>query len=173
MRVLTKAGYFASKEGAADDSRQQMAINIAEAVRSTIPFPALALTIENVLRHPDTGRVEFTVELKSGSIGWQAAENGTSTANLKLAAASLTENRDVLASKMESVTVSADSQDSTRLAGTLTRVPIRLRVPPKTRSIRVVVQTAEDGRIGATEIDQKTLDAAPQAPTPETKLIRR
>ena len=50
---------------------------------------------------------------------------------------------------------------------------MRLRVPPKTQSMRVVVQTPENGRIGAVELDRKTLDAAPQAPTPEPKLLSR
>jgi len=173
LRVLTKAGYFAPNEDARVHPRQQKMIDIAEAVRSTIPFPALALTIEGLVRHPDTGRIEFTILLKSKNIGWQPADNGTSTINLMLAAASLTERRDVLASKVEALMVSVASQDATRLAETLTRMPMRIRVPPKTQSVRVVVQTAENGRVGAVELDSKTLAAAPQAPTPEPKLILR
>ena len=37
--------------------------------------------------------------------------------------------------------------------------------------IRVVVQTVNDGRIGAVELDRKIIDNAPEAPTPEPKLI--
>lgn len=173
LRVLTKGGYFAPNDGAPVHPRQQRLMNIAEAVRSTIPFPALALTIEDVVRHPDTGRVEFTVVLKSNNMAWQAADNGKSTIGLTLAAASLTEAREVLASKLETVTVSADAQDATRLAGTPTRMPMRLRIPPKTQSVRVVVQSAGNERIGAVELNRETLDAAPEAPTPEPKLIRR
>jgi len=173
LRVVTKAGYFAQNEGTPVHPRKQKMIDISEAVRSTIPFPALALTIEDLVRHPDTGRVEFTVVLKSGNIGWQAADNGKSTVDLTLAAASLTERGDVLASKAETVTASTASQDAARLAEVMTRMPMRLRVPPKTQSVRVVVQTAENGRIGAVELDRKTLDAAPQPPTPEPKLLSR
>lgn len=39
LRVLTKAGYFAPDQPAAVDLRQKTMIDIAEAVRSTIPFP--------------------------------------------------------------------------------------------------------------------------------------
>ena len=46
LRALTKAGYFAPDESAPDDPRQQAMVNIAEAVRSTIPFRALNLKIE-------------------------------------------------------------------------------------------------------------------------------
>jgi len=90
-----------------------------------------------------------------------------------LAAASLNERNDILASKVETVTASAGTQDATRLAETLTRIPMRLGVPPTTQSVRVAVQNADNGRIGAVELDSKTLDAAPQAPTPEPKLIWR
>jgi VWFA-related protein len=173
LRALTKAGYFAPDAGAPAHPRQQKMVDIAEAVQSTIPFPALPLTIEGLVRHPDTGRVEFTVVLKSGNIGWQAADNGKSTVDLTLAAASLTERGDVLASKAETVTASAASQDAGRLAEVMTRMPMRLRVPSKTQSVRVVVQTAENGRIGSVELDRKALDAAPQAPTPEPKLLSR
>jgi hypothetical protein len=148
-------------------------IDIAEAVKSTIPFLALPLTIEGLVRHPDTGRVEFTVVLKSGNMVWQPTDNGASTTELMLAAASRTERGDVLASKVESLTVSVDTQDATRLADVITRMPMRLRVPPKTQRVRVVVQSAENGRIGAVELDRRTLDAAPQSPTPEPQLISR
>lgn len=173
LRVLTKAGYFAPNEGAPAHPRNKKMIDIAEAVQSTIPFPALPLTIEDLVRHPDTGRVEFTVVLKSGNPDWQAADNGKSTLDLTLAAASLTERGDVLASKAQTLTASAASQDSTRLAEVITRMPMRLRVPPKTQTVRVVVQSAENGRIGAVNLDRKALDAAPQAPTPEPQLISR
>jgi hypothetical protein len=111
--------------------------------------------------------------LKSGNIVWQAEDNGKSTINLTLEAASLTEGRDVLASKLETVTVSEATQDGTRLAETLMRMPVRLRVPPRTQSVRVVVQTAENGPVGAVELNSKTLEAAPQEPTPEPTLISR
>jgi hypothetical protein len=172
MRALTKAGYFAPSQIATVHPRKQKLIDISEAIRAIIPFPALGLTVEGLVRHPDSGRVEFTVVLKSGNIVWQPADNGKSTTNLTLAAASLNDDRSVLAGKLETVEVTAATQDATRLPETLTRLPVRLRVPPKTRSVRVAVQTAGDDRIGAVEIDSKTLNSAPQAPTPE-KLTSR
>jgi len=173
LRALTKAGYFAPDEGTLAHPRNKNMIDIAEAAQSTIPFLALPLTIEGLVRHPDTGRVEFTVVLKSGNMVWQPTDNGASTTELMLAAASRTERGDVLASKVESLTVSVDTQDATRLADVITRMPMRLRVPPKTQRVRVVVQSAENGRIGAVELDRRTLDAAPQSPTPEPQLISR
>ena len=173
LRVVTKAGYFAPTDGAPVDGRQQTMVNLAEASRSTLAFQALDLTIEKVVRHPDRDTAEFTVLLKSKNLLWQAADAGKSTTNLMLAAVSLSANRDILASRLETFTVQANTQEPTRLAATLTPLSVTLRVPRRTQSVRVVVQTAENGRLGTVELDSKTLDAAPETPTPEPKLVSR
>jgi hypothetical protein len=46
-------------------------------------------------------------------------------------------------------------------------------VPRKTRSVRVVVETEGGGRIGGADLDRKTVDAAPEAPTPNAQLLYR
>ena len=171
LRTVTKAGYFAPAKGAPVDPRQQTMVNLVEAARSTIPFHALNLTIEDVVRHPDTRTIEFTVLLKSRNSNWEVADDGKSTTNLTLAAASLAGGRDILASKVETLTVTAGTQDAARLAEMPARLPVTLRFPRKTQTVRVVIQTAESQRIGAVELDRKTIDAAPAAPTPAPKLI--
>jgi VWFA-related protein len=173
LRVLTKAGYFAPENRAAVHPRKRRIDNIVEAVRATIPFPALPLTIENVVRHPDSGRVEFTVVLQSGELAWQPADSGKSTADLTMAGASLTNHREILASKLETLTLSAETQNATQLAALITRLPMRLRMPPKTEEVRVVIQTPDGGRTGSVELTGKTIAAAPEAPTPEPKLRSR
>jgi hypothetical protein len=90
-----------------------------------------------------------------------------------LAAVSMARSRDILASKLESLTVTEDTQDATRLAQTAARLPVMIRVPRKTQIVRVVVQTGESDRIGTAELDRKTIDAAPEAPTPQPKLTAR
>jgi hypothetical protein len=93
--------------------------------------------------------------------------------NVLLAAASLTGGRDILASKLVTLTLQAGTQNPTQLAETLVRLPERLLVSPKTEIVRVVIQSPENGRIGAAELDSKCLNAARQAPTPEPALIAR
>ncbi len=171
LRVVTKAGYFSLDRSVPVDPRQQAMVKIAGAVRSTIPFDSLSLSLEGLVRHPDSGTASFTVVLKPLNLDWQAADNGRSSVKLMLAAASLTGRRDILASKVEDLTASADNQDAARLAKTMTRLPVTIRVPRKTQSVRVVIQTSETGRIGAVELDRKTLDAAPEMPAPQPALI--
>ncbi len=172
LRALTKAGYFAPDDNAPLGRQQQRMNAIAEAIRSTLPFQGLALTIENLVRHLDSARVNFTVAVKSGNIVWQAADDGKSTTSLTLAAASIDKRGEVLASKLESVTVTADSQDAQRLAETPTNVPVRLRVPASTQSVRVTVQTEEGGPLGVVELNKAALAAA-QTPASEPDLILR
>jgi hypothetical protein len=173
LHVVTKAGYFAPDKNASIDPRQQAMFNIAEAARSAVPFDALEMTIGDLVRHPDTHTAEFTVLLKSKNIGWQAADAGKSSASLMLAAVSLSGSRDILASKLETLTVLTPTQDAARLATTLTHLPITIRVPHKTQYVRIVVQTADSGRIGTVELGRMTIAAAPESPTPESKLIPR
>jgi hypothetical protein len=53
------------------------------------------------------------------------------------------------------------------------RLLLTIRVPRKTKSVRVVMETEEGGRIGAADLDRKTIDAAPATPTPEPQLASR
>jgi hypothetical protein len=48
LHAVTKAGYFAPAMGAPVDPQQQMMVNLVEAARSTIPFQALNLAVEDV-----------------------------------------------------------------------------------------------------------------------------
>jgi hypothetical protein len=173
LHAVTKAGYFAPNKNAPLDTRQQTIVNLIEAARSTIPFQALDLAIDSVVRHPDTRTIEFTVLLKPRNRSWEAADDGKSTTDLMVAAASLNGNRDLLASRLEPLVVIADTQDAARLAGLSSRLPVIIRVPRKTQIVRVVVQTEKNGRIGAAELNRKAIDAAPEAPTPEPKLTTR
>jgi hypothetical protein len=171
LRVVTKAGYFSPDKNAAVGPRQQTMVNISEAARSTIPFESLGVTIDNLVRHPDTRTVEFTVVLSPRNLDWQPGDDGKSSLDLSLAAASLSGNRDFLASRVESLTVTTNDQDATLLARTEARLPMTIRIPRKTQSVRVVVQTAGNGRVGTVELDRKSIDNARAAPTLEPKLI--
>jgi VWFA-related protein len=173
LHVVTKAGYFSLDKNAVTGPWQQMMVNLSEAARSSIPFESLWVTLEHFVRHPDTGTAEFTVLIGARNLDWQPADDGKSSLDLFLAAASLSESRDVLASKLEEVPATANNQDATRLAKTEVRLPMKIRIPGKTQSVRVVIETASNGRTGTIELDRKTIDAAPAALTPEPKLIIR
>jgi hypothetical protein len=142
--------------------------NMAEALRSTIPYTALNVTLSGVVRHPDSNTAEFTVQLGVHDLDWATTEDGRGYANLILAAVSVNGFGDILASKMERVTVW--SKDAASHVETVTRVPLTIRIPRKTKTVRVLMETERGGRIGSAVLDQKTIDAAPIAPTPAPKL---
>jgi VWFA-related protein len=173
LRVVTKAGYFAPDKSAPVDPRQQTINNIAEAARSTIPFAALDMKVSSVVQHPDSRTAELTVLLKSKNLDWQPADNGKSTAKVLLAAVSLTADGDILASKVERLTLTGGTQDPALLAGDEARLTLTIRVPRKTQRVRVAMETEEGGRIGAADLDRKTIDSAPSTPTPEPQIVPR
>jgi VWFA-related protein len=173
LEAVTKAGYFAPDKNEPLNPRQQTMMNLAAAARSTIPYTALDVSLSGVVQHPDTRTAECTVELKAKNLDWLPGEDGRSSANLILAAVSLNGDSNILASRMERVTVFSATQDPTRLAESVTRLPLTLRIPRKTKSVRVLMETEQGGRIGAADLERKAIDSAPAAPTPTPQLAPR
>ncbi len=173
LKVITKTGYFAPAKGAQVDPRHQMMVDLSHAARSDVLFTALDVKIAAVVRHPDSRTAELTVVVNGRNLDWQAADDGKSTAKLTLAAASLTGFKDMLSSRVESVTLSRATEDRTPPGQQIARLTLTIPVPRKTRSVRVVVGTEKGGRIGAADLDRKTINAAPEAPTPNAQLLHR
>ena len=170
LEVVTKAGYFAPDKNAPGNPRQQTMMNLAEAARSTIPYTALDVSLSGVVQRPDTRSAELTVQLGVKNLDWLPTDDGRSSANLILAAVSLTGDDNILASRIERVTVWSATRDPTRGTESVTRLPLTVRIPSKTKSVRVLMETERGGRIGAADLDRKTIDSAPAAPTPTPQL---
>ncbi len=177
LHAMTKTGYFAPNKDQPIDPRQQTMANLDEAVRSTIPFQALQVTVETVVRHPDTGTAEVTVDLSGSNLDWQTESDASgaavSSSHIGLEAVSLSSRREILAWKAQTFTLTAGVQSAAQLTSRHAHFTVSLRVPPKTRSMRLAIGLLQNGRTGAVEIDRKIIDAAPEAPTPETKLNTR
>jgi len=170
LQVVTKAGYFAPDKNAPGSPRQRTMMNLVEAARSTVPYTALDVSLSGIVRHPDTRSAGFTVQLKLDNLDWLPTDDGRSMANLILAAVSLSGDSGILASKMERVTVWSTTQDPARRKESVTNLPITIRIPRKTKSVRVIMETEQGGRIGAADLERKTIDAAPAASTPTPQL---
>ena len=107
---------------------------LAEAVRSTVPFNALDVSLSGVARHPDTQTGEFTVQLKSKNVTFLPADDGKSAAKLIVVAASHNDDGRIVASKVETATLLA--HDSARLPEVASRFQLVIRVPRRTRRVR-------------------------------------
>jgi hypothetical protein len=173
LQVFTKAGYFAPEKGAQSDPRQQILFNVSQAARSSIAFHALDLRIDRVMRHPDTRTAELTLVLNCGNLSWQAGDDGKSTAKITLAAVSLTEGKDILSYRVEHLNLARPAENGAPPGLQIARLTITVPFPRKTRSVRVVVEGEGGGRIGGADLNRKTLDSAPEAPTPDTQLLHR
>lgn len=168
LKAVTKIGYFAPDAKAPVNLRQERMTKIAEAVTSTIPFDGLDLQLSGLTRHPDSQTVEFTVNLASKNVSLERDETtGGGLTTLVLGAASLDPVRNILASKVETLRLTSTNPDPAKLPAVVSRVPVSLRLPRRTRSIRVVMEDTDGGRMGTAILDRKALDAAPATPTPE------
>lgn len=171
LRAMTKEGYFTLDKNEGASPQQQRMVDLSEAARSSIAFNALGVSITDLSRHPDTNTAQFTVLLSSKNLEWHPTTDGRSRVDVMTAAASLNGRNDFIASRIQNFTATADNQDPAKLATAVTRIPMTLRIPPKTQTVRVVIRLSDDGRTGTAEVTRKALDGAPQAPTPDPKLL--
>jgi len=167
LHVVTKAGYYAPDSDGPNDPRQQRMTNLAEAAQSGIPFTALDVKISSIIQHPDSRTAELTLQFKGKNLTWTSADEGLRTSSLIMAGASLDGRKGILASKIEKVTLTSKIQDPTRLTEGVSFFPLTVRVPRKTKTVRVVLETEDGGRIGASEVDRKVIDGSPAKPTLE------
>jgi VWFA-related protein len=174
LRAVTKIGYYAPDKNAPEDPRMRMMRSIASAARATVPFTALALRVDGVVRHPDTQTAEITVQMDPKELQWLPAEGGKSSTNVMMASATLTGRRDILTSRVQSMTVMANTQNASLLAeGPPIAVPFTVRLSKKTQSVRVIAETETGGRIGTAEVNRARIDAAPAVATPPPVLQPR
>ena len=168
LRAVTKEGYFARDKNVPFDARQQTILNITEAAHSSIPITALEMKLSDVVRHPEAGTAQFVVHLTAKNLGWLPTADGKKTANLTMAMMSLSGNKNILASKFEKLTLWSTAPDPNRLAEEV-RVRLTSQVPAKTQMVRIVLETADGGRMGTVDLDRKTIDAAPAISGPATQ----
>jgi VWFA-related protein len=171
LQALTKAGYFSPDKGQATDPRLDALYNIAEAVQTNVPFTALGVTVNKIVRHSDTNSAEFTVDVDMKNADWKPTGDGRSAVDIGFAGASLSGRRYVLASKTEAFAMTNSSQDRNHLEKLHAKLAMTLHIPRNTRSVRVVVGSLVGGRIGSVDVDRKMIDTAPDLPTPEPKLL--
>lgn len=171
LRAVTKAGYYAPDKNVPVDPRMQMMQSLVEAARSTIPFNALHVSLAGLVRHPDTQSAQFMVQVPSKELSWIAGDQGLSSTNLVIAAVSLTNDRRLLTSRVQQDSISANTQALAHVQpGTLVQVSLTLRIPKKTKSVRVVMESETGGRVGTAEVGRKAIDDARGEPTPQPKL---
>ena len=164
LRAISKAGYFG--ENALSNPQQQNRFRLAESVQSTIPLTALHVHLSHLVRHPDARTADVTVELQSKNVSLLPADDGKGSAKFTLAAASLKKDRSILAWKTEGVTLVAATPPPYNLPEVVSRFQLTMRLPRKTQSLRVVLESQDAGWIGAAELDRKAIDAAPTTPAP-------
>ena len=85
----------------------------------------------------------------------------------------MTGRRDILASRVEELTLTANTQDPAQASAPVASLKLTLPGPPKTGSVRVVIETEEEGRMGTVDPDRQTIHAALALPTPNPQLVPR
>lgn len=169
-RVITKAGYYASDSATLLSARQRNVYDLIEAGTATVPFTALDLSVKSIVQHPDTRTVDVTVQLQNRNIEWSAMPDGKSQARIFLGAFSTDSQGNIVASHLQRAIFSTPLQDPS--ADRAMRLPTTITVhfPRKAQQVRIAVEGATGGRIGALNLTRKAVEAAPSEPTPAKEL---
>jgi VWFA-related protein len=173
LHVVTKTGYYAPDSDKEADPRYRAALGLTQAARSTMPINGLEVRIVGVVRHVDSGTADLTLRVNSKGLEWQKRDDGSSAASFYMAVASLSSNRSILASRFAKLTGVLHTQDPTRLASSDCEFTVPVRIPNKTRNVRMIVETEDSGRMGAIDLGRNVIDLAPSKPTPEPPLASR
>lgn len=169
--VVTKAGYYARSADESANPFQKQMVSLSSAVRADIPFNLLDVSISNVVRHPDSRSVEFTATLKSKNLNFIHDPDGKTAAQVLAAAADLSYDRSIKASRLRRTRIISSSGDVSHLPEVAWKTHFTLPFSKKVQSIRLAIVDEDGGRIGSAELDRKHLLAAPEGPTPSPGLV--
>jgi hypothetical protein len=170
LHVVTKQGYFSREKGELLDSDNQTVNILRDASLAMVSFSALHVNVARVMRHADAHTAEITLQLNDQKLHWQAAEDGKSSTTVIVTAVSRSGHEDVLAMRVAKFYLLAASQDAEKLAGAKPEVKMTLPIPRDTKNVRLALATEGGERIGSVDVDRKTIDAAPVAPSPQPHL---
>ena len=171
LRAVAQTDYFMPDRHAMAVLQTDVVSNLTEAVRSTLTYEALPLSVEHAIRHPDADTVALTIQLKLNRATWEPTQAGKSFTSYRVVIASLGAHREVLRSKLESLASAVSTQDPSRLNREVTLISEVIKVPKESRSVRVLVEDEGSGRLGAIEVDRAALKAAPASPSAQPKLV--
>ena len=87
-----------------------------------------------------------------------------------MAAASLNNGRSILASRIVRTTLTTTTQDLARLPAVVGHFPVVVPIPREPEPFESLWKTRTAVAVGTAELDRKSIDAAPDAPTPEPQL---
>jgi VWFA-related protein len=171
--IVTKAGYYAPDDKAMIKPGQQHMIKLAEALQASFPINSLDVNTGAILRHPDAKSVQITILIRSKNLDFLPDESGKNSDHLFIAAASLDGSRRLLAWRIQRGRLETATTDPSKLPYVAAEIPITVPFPRKAKTVRIVIEDENGGRIGSAEIDKGFIDNAPEAPTPNPELVPR
>jgi VWFA-related protein len=173
LQVVTKTGYFAPDGTKVSSMSLASNDDLLAAAQARIAFDAVGLTVKSLVRHPADGTVQFQVMVNPLTLGWHDGADGHSAADLSFAATSLNGRHEVLTSTGRPLTVTVANEDPAALGLEHVELPVTVRIPAKAKSVRVVVENMDSGRVGTVDLDRSAIDAAPEKVTPMPRLFKR
>jgi len=170
-RGTTNLDFLAPYSNESTDASAPTA-QLAVAMRSTAPLNALDVGISGATLHAATQTTDVIVRIGSKNLKFVSAADGEEAANLKVEAASLDQNGNVLAGKTETIQFLAPTQDPLLLPDGTWRIHVSIPMPSRAEIVRVTVEDQNGGQIGTANVNRATIEAAPPAGTPAPHVMQ-
>ncbi len=168
--VVTKTGYYAASGSTPVSQRQRNVENLTQAAMATVPFTALHVRLKSMVQHPDTRTVDVTVQVQNQHLDWSPGLDGKQQTTILLAAFCTDRYGRVVASHGLRYGFTTPMTDPSAHSGVELTMKVNVHFPRHAARIRVAVEGASGGRIGALDVTRKNVEAAPVAPTPAEEL---
>jgi hypothetical protein len=145
---------------------------LARAMQSTAPVNALDVSVSGVMLHAGTQTMDLVVQIGSKNLSFLSAADGKEAANLKVEAASLDQNGNILARKTETIKFAAPAKDPLLLPDGTWHIRVTIPLPSTAETVRVAVEDQNGGQIGTANVDRETIDTAPATGTPTPRVTQ-
>jgi hypothetical protein len=119
--------------------------------------------------------VELTVEIDDSRVHWQAEEDGKSSLEVMAMGAGKSAHGDLDRPRLLRVPFVVHSKKAEELARAKPKFKMTLPLSRETKTVRLAIAVNDGERVGTVDVDRKTLDAAPEAPTanPGLQSVRK
>jgi hypothetical protein len=133
-------------------------------IGSTPAKAETVLTVDSFQMNLTDETAEFRLKLQSDELHWTPSGDGKSKAHLTLITFCLDNSRKVISGQKESLTITANSDDPSKLSSVSSLLTARVKTSFAIESVRFLIQSPEGKNLGAYEVERKTFDAASQIP---------
>lgn len=149
LTLTTRDGYFNART-ARENSSASITYDLSTAAESSVLLNGLRVTVDPGRSSPQSGM--YAVHIGASGLTWNSHEDGSSSANVEVLAASLSSKGKMIGHTLHSVTATAKAGADLRDENKNVDISFQTESALKAVKIRFVVRDAATGRMGSIDL---------------------